>query len=367
MKSLIAVLAAASLLAQAAVAAPASYFGADMSFVNEMEDCGGIWREKGAKVDPYALIKQHGGNLARIRIWNDPRWTRYSNLADVKKSIRRARAEGLQVLLDFHYSDTWADGDKQIIPKAWEPFENDPDRLAAALHDFTFDTLKALDADGLMPELVQVGNEINLSLLGHEKWGPRPIDWNRNAKLLNAGIRAVREAGAASAIKPKVMLHIAQPENVEPWFKDATAAGVTDFDQIGLSYYGKWSKYDLAGLGTVIRRLTRSYPGKEVILVETAYPWTLDYADDLPNVLGEDSLIKGYSATPEGQQRYMTDVTKVVLANGGVGVVYWEPAWISTNCKTPWGRGSSWENATFFDFHHKNELLPAIDFMRARP
>ncbi|MDP1631698.1 MAG: arabinogalactan endo-1,4-beta-galactosidase [Caulobacter sp.] len=363
---------ACSFLLALALAGPASaqaggpWFGADLSFVNEMEDCGAVYRENGARRDPYEIFKDHGANLVRIRIWNDADWTRYSNLADVKKSIRRARALGMQVLLDFHYSDTWADGDKQIIPKAWAGIK-DQAVLDEALYRFTFDTLTALDADGLMPELVQVGNETNHEILGEADWGARPINWDRNASLLNAGIKAVRDAGAKSAIKPRVMLHIAQPENVEPWFEAAVKAGVTDFDQIGVSYYGKWSKYSIVGLGEVIKRLTKSYPKADVILVETAYPWTLGYKDELGNVLGEDSLIEGYPATPDGQSRYMTDVTRAVMENGGMGVVYWEPAWVSTNCKTPWGRGSSWENATFFDFNRRNALLPAIDFMRPSP
>jgi arabinogalactan endo-1,4-beta-galactosidase len=100
------------------------------------------------------------------------------------------------------------------------------------------------------------------------------------------------------------------------------------------------------------------------VLVETAYPWTLDNTDDMSNVLGEDSLITGYAATPAGQKQYLVDITQTVIDSGGIGVVYWEPAWISTRCRTRWGQGSGWENATFFDFHHHNEVLPAIDFFR---
>ena len=356
----------AALSAAPVAAAPvghAPYLGADLSSTNEMDDCGAVFRQNGKAYDLFTLVRGHGGNLARIRIWNDPDWTRYSNLADVKKSIRRARAAHLLVLLDFHYSDTWADGDKQIIPKAWAGIKDDQ-ALADALYRFTFDTLMALDAEGLMPDQVQVGNEINQELLGQADWKGRPINWKRNALLLNAGIKAVRDAGAKSAIKPKVMLHIAQPENVEPWFAAAKAAGVTDFDMIGVSYYAKWSKYSMVEMGATIKRLTLAYPKTEVVLVETAYPWTTDYADPLGNVLGEDALMKAYPATPLGQKQYMTDVTRTVLENGGVGVVYWEPGWVSTHCKTPWGVGSSWENATFFDFHRDNEVLPAIDFMR---
>lgn len=362
MKRFLAGILAPLLLCGAARADGPRYMGADLSFVNEMEDCGAVYRESGAVKDPFAILKEHGANLVRVRIWHDAAWTKYSNLADVKKTIRRAHGQGMQVLLDFHYSDTWADGDKQVVPAAWAKIEG-PDALAEALYKYTLDTLTALDADGLMPELVQVGNEINSEMLQPEgtKW--HPIDWVRNAKLLNAGIRAVREAGAASAVKPKVMLHIAQPENVEPWFAAATKAGVTDFDLIGVSYYAKWSKYTIKQLGIEIVRLGMLYPAKPVVVVETAYPWTLKWKDTQPNTLGEDSVVPYYGATREAQKNYMEDLATTVIANKGAGVVYWEPAWVSTDCKTPWGRGSSWENAALFDF--EGEVLPAIDFLKS--
>jgi arabinogalactan endo-1,4-beta-galactosidase len=353
--------AAAVLLCGAAKAEP-FYFGADLSYVNEMEDCGATYRVKGKPRDPYAVFKDAGTNLVRIRLWNDATWTRYSNLADVKKSIARAKANGMQVLLDFHYSDDWADGDKQPVVKAWAGI-TDADQLAQALYSYTLETLSELDREGLAPEMVQVGNETNPELLGGVK--ERPIDWSRNAKLLNAGIRAVRDFGLKAKVRPKVMLHIAQPENVEPWFEAAVEAGVTDFDQIGISYYRKWSTQSMEGLGRTINRLRFRYPA-EIVVVETSYPWTNDAADQMPNLLGPDTLLEGYPATPQGQLRYMVDLTQTVKSNGGVGVVYWEPAWVSTRCKTRWGQGSSWENATFFDFHRGNELLPAATYTTHR-
>ncbi|HEY5755491.1 MAG TPA: arabinogalactan endo-1,4-beta-galactosidase [Steroidobacter sp.] len=334
------------------------YLGADLSYVNEMEDCGVVYREHGKPADPFALLQSRGANLVRVRLWNDATWTRYSNLADVKKTIRRARRAGMQVLLDFHYSDDWADGDKQIVPKAWAHL-TDPDELSKALHDFTFRTLRELDREGLMPELVQVGNETNGEILSTLERAKEPINWARNAKLFNAGIRAVREAGAQSSIKPRVMLHIAQPENVEPWFAAAKAAGVTDFDLIGISYYRRWSTQDLDGLDAVIRRLRQNYPA-DVLVVEAAYPWTLENADQSPNLLAASTLIEGYPATPLGQRQYLIDLTQRVIASGGVGMVYWEPAWVASQCKTRWGTGSGWDNATLFD--HRGELLPGADY-----
>jgi arabinogalactan endo-1,4-beta-galactosidase len=339
------------------------YLGADLSYVNELEDCGGRWREHGRRVDVFQLFHAHGANLVRVRIWNDATWTKYSNVADVLETIRRAHAAGMQVLLDFHYSDDWADGDHQVIPAAWAAIA-DTQALAQALYRYTFDTLMALDRAGQMPELVQVGNETNGELLGQADWvkDKRPIDWPRNAALFNAGIRAVHDAGTAGHRMPRTMIHIAQPENLLPWFEAATRAGVAGYDLIGISYYAKWSKYTLAQLGGTIRALRATYAA-DVVVVETAYPFTLAGADASPNLLGADSLVAGYPATPDGQRRYLLDLVQLVRDNDGSGVVYWEPDWISTRCRTRWGRGSNWENAALFDFGHGNEVLPGIGFL----
>jgi arabinogalactan endo-1,4-beta-galactosidase len=150
-------------------------------------------------------------------------------------------------------------------------------------------------------------------------------------RLINAGVAAVREAAKAHAHPMKVMLHIAQPENVLGWFDDATVAGVMDYDIIGISYYSKWSKYDLAGLGKVIAAAHKRY-GADVWVVETAYPFTNDYGDTTPNLLGSDSarisrhpqrsgpLYGGSDQAGRGQWRQWRG--------------YWAPDRVSTRCKT---------------------------------
>lgn len=346
----------------AATPAPeAIYMGGDLSYANEMRDCGAVYRAGGKPVDPFVLMKARGGNLARIRIWNDPKWTRYSTLADVKRSITRAHKAGLQVLLDFHYSDDWADGDKQNPPAAWVGLSDT--QQAQALHDYTRHALDTLAKARAWPELVQVGNETNPELAAGPK---KAINWTRNALLLNAGLRAVRSAAKAAGKPVQTMLHIAQPEHAEPWFAAATQAGVADYDMIGLSYYRKWSTEDVRGLAATITRLRARYQ-RPVMVVETAYPFTLDNADASANLLGADSLDPAYPATPAGQRAYMIDLTRAVFAAGGNGVNYWAPDWVSTRCSTRWGKGSGWENAAWFDFHHRLEALPVLDFLAERP
>ena len=341
------------------------FAGVDLSYVNEVEACGAQFRLNGELRDPYALFAEKGANLVRLRLWNNPTWTNYSNEADVTRSIERAHKAGMKVLLDFHYSDDWADPQKQTVPAAWAADIGDSDKLAAHVYEYTRAVLARLAARGLLPYMVQVGNEINTQMLRPADTKGEPIDWTRNAKILNAGIRAVREARAADRSSPRVMLHVAQPENVEPWFAAAVAAGVRDFDYIGVSYYPKWSSLDLPQAEGALKAVTARF-NRPIIIVEVSYPFTLrDAGDKAANLLGEDSLHQGYPASHRGQQRFMNDVVKMTLRVGGVGVVYWEPAWVSTRCSTRWGTGSHWENATLFDFLNKNELTPAADFLTA--
>ena len=340
------------------------YLGADLSYVNEIEDCGATYANGGKKTDPYALFKEKGCNLVRLRLWNNPGATPYSNFEDVKKSIKRAKAQKMDVLLDFHYSDTWADPGKQYIPKAWAGI-TDVKVLADSVYNYTKNTLLALDKEGLLPQMVQVGNETNSEVMQPEGTVKEKIDWKRNAYLLNSGLRAVRETSAQLGKNIQVMLHIAQPENALWWFKEATAAGVTDYDWIGLSYYPIWSKVKFDGLPKAIDSLVTTYK-KKLMIVETAYPFTMNNIDKANNILTNEALIEGYPATPQGQKDYMIRLVKLTQQGGGSGVIYWEPAWVTSSCKTLWGSGSHWDNATFFDSGNNNEALPAFDFYNAK-
>lgn len=338
----------------------AEWRGVDLSYVNELEACGARYRDESGYRDPYAIMADAGANVVRLRLWHTPTWTDYSTLEDVKRSIRRARDQNMEVLLDFHYSDDWVHPGKQIVPAAWAGQSDE--ELAASLGAYTDSVLRELDAEGLLPEYVQIGNETNTDMLIDEEVAETaPINWERNVRFFIAGVTAVRTVERDTGSDIGVMLHIAQPENVEPWFDAGAAAGLPDFDIIGLSYYGKWSSTPLEAIGPWIARLRAKY-SKDVVIVETAYPWSLGSADQASNLLGEDSLEPGYPATRRGQQRYLDALNRAVVDNGGLGLVYWEPAWISSDCSTRWGQGSHWENATLFDFNGR--ILPGAGFLQ---
>ncbi|MBN2471774.1 MAG: glycosyl hydrolase 53 family protein, partial [Anaerolineae bacterium] len=239
------------LAARAQPASPAFYFGVDLSYANEMEDCGAIYRENGTPRDPFALLSERGASLVRARLWHAPDWTEYSTLDDVTRTFARARAAGMATLLDFHYSDNWADPGRQEIPAAWAAIAADNAALADEVYAYTAEVLHALHAADLAPDFVQVGNEINSGLLKLSS----QQDWPRDARLINAGIRAVRDFAAETGAAPRIILHIAQPENADWWFAQAEAHGITDFDIIGLSYYPQWSTFTIADVGAHVTHL----------------------------------------------------------------------------------------------------------------
>lgn len=335
------------------------YLGADLSYVNEMEDCGVRYRTVDGERNPYRIFAEAGANLVRLRLWHTPSWydtlnagRRYSDLADVKRAIARAKEQGQSVLLDFHLSDTWADPSRQIVPAAWAGVVDDLALLQDSLYNYVYGTLTELQAERLLPEMVQIGNETNKGILQSEAadaagWA---LDWPRNAVLFNTAIRAVRAVADEASTDIDIALHIAGPENAEWLLNGFRNNGVTDFDVIGLSYYWAWHQpLTITGVGSIIARTLADFPGKRVMVFETGYIWTTGSNDEANNIIS--SVQPGYApASPAAQRRWLIDLTQEVYDQGGSGVLYWEPAWVSSSCRTQWGIGSHQEHATFFDF-----------------
>ncbi|MFY0608559.1 MAG: glycosyl hydrolase 53 family protein [Cyclobacteriaceae bacterium] len=335
------------------------YVGADLSYVNELEDCGVIYKDQtGELTDPYQIFADEGANVIRLRLWHNPEWTNYSNLEDVRKSIKRSKDAGMTVLLDFHYSDFWADPGRNWRPQAWEAIDDDQ-ILGDSLYDYTFQVLKSLDEEGLLPEMVQIGNETNGNILIKRENadiagttpGLYPIDWNRQSMLFNRALEAVVDIETLTQQELKTVIHVANPGSATSWFDAAFAFDLKDFDIIGLSYYPQWHEIDIRGVGDYVRDLRERF-SKEIMIVEVGYPWnTSGIGDNAGNVLGTSSRMNTRSAFSEEEQRdFLIELTWLVKENGGLGVIYWEPAWVSSSCQTYWGTGSHYENATFFDY-----------------
>jgi arabinogalactan endo-1,4-beta-galactosidase len=340
--------------------------GADLSSVNAVQDNAGIYKDSSITKDPFIIFHNHGANTIRVRLWNNPQWLAaynngkvYSDITDVEKTIQRAKAAGMAVNLDLHYSDQWADPANQAIPAAWNGLSLDV--LKDSVYQYTLNVLNELKSKNLTPEFIQVGNETNQGMLFPTGQVVND-DWTAFGILLKSGIKAIRDFSVTAAVKPQIILHVAEPENAD-YFANGVInkAGAADFDILGISYYYVWSTLtSLDQVSATISSLKSKY-NKRIMIVETAYPWTALYADSYTNVISGSTAFPGYAVSNEGQYAFMKDLTQQVISGGGSGIMYWEPAWISSGLKDQWGTGSSWENNTLFDF--SGNTLPAIDFM----
>ena len=339
--------------------------GVDISSLSRMEDKGGIfYNANGQAQDIFQILADHGINYVRLKLWHTPA-NGYNDLEKVKGMAPRIEQAGMGFLLDFHYSDTWADPGKQYKPLAWWDF--DYEQLEAAVYDYTKEAMTALREQGTEPDIVQIGNEIPSGML----WDAGKLDgsddqFSRLAGLLKAGIAGVKDAGSGA----KIMLHLDRGGDNELyrwWFDNIIAEGV-EFDVIGLSFYGYWHG-DLSDLAANLADLAQRY-NKELIVVETAYAYTLDNQDGYGNIISSaDQLIDGYPATVEGQSAWLRDLMQVVKdAPGGLskGVFYWEPAWLGLK-GCGWNpadaqSGNAWENQALFDFD--GHVLPSLAVFR---
>lgn len=332
------------------------YQGADLSYVNELEDVGVKYHKDGSEVDPFTLIHGYGANIVRLRLWHNPTWTNYSTLEDVKRSMRRAKSAGLDVLLDFHYSDTWTDPQQNLVPAAWKPVVKYSSLLADSVYNYTYRTLEHLNSIGLLPVMVQIGNETNFNIMVADNNDLEPVNFARNVKLFNAGLKAVSDFNAKYGKQILTMLHVAlDPGSAATWLSRHKRYGLNYFDLLGLSYYPQWQGYTPAELGNFASSLHTNY-GTRLFVAETSQIWTRAWNDNNHNLMSK--MCAGYPdvPSPQLQKDYVTEIKRALINNGGAGFCVWEPFWVSASNKTLWGVGSNWENATFFDFN--NNLLP---------
>jgi arabinogalactan endo-1,4-beta-galactosidase len=349
------------------------YFGADLSYANQILDKNGVFKINGIEKDPYTIFSDRGTNLVRLRLWHTPTWTKdvyngdgtqlYNDLKDVERSIVRSKAEGMAVLLDFHYSDNWADPLKQRVPLAWQGI-SEMSVLKDSIYQYTFKSLHYLKEKDLLPTLVQIGNETNCGMLFTDAPTEFPLSnvcnnqWAAAGEIYNSAIQAVRDVSS----EIKIVLHVADPKNLDWWFSGITTQGqVTNFDVIGFSYYPLWhTTIAPSQLKSTLRTIKNKF-NKDIILLETAYPWTTGSNDSYTNLFGSETPITGYPFTQQGQRDMLIALTKAIQAADGIGLIYWEPAWITSDLKDQWGTGSAWENCAFFNYDGNAHM--GFDFM----
>lgn len=322
--------------------------GGDISLLTKVEENGAVFRDGGERRDALEIFKAHGCNMMRLRLWVDPSGEKdqVCDLFYTIKLAQRIKRCGFKLLLDFHYSDTWADPANQHKPKAWQDLNFE--QLKQRVYDYSRDSIVAFRAAGAMPDMVQIGNEITPGILWPEgKSYGTPDAFEKLSALLKAGIEGTK-AGAGEA-KPQIMIHLdcGGDKNKSHWFFDSLKMENVQFDVIGLSYYPVWHG-PLAQLKENINNLATRYQ-KPIIVVEAGYPWQGGNLDDKKQPMA-------YPATTAGQKQFLQDVITIVRAvpnQLGRGVIWWAPEWIPTK-----GMGN-WSPRTLFD--DGGNALPALE------
>lgn len=359
--------------------------GMDLSTLIELEQCGAKYYDSGKEEDLLSIFKKYDVDTIRIRLWNDP----YSpegepygaGTNDLATSIeigKRVTKAGFGVLLNFHYSDFWADPGKQIKPKAWADYN--VEQLERAVYDFTLESLRAFQEAGVNITMIQVGNELSNGLLWPEGKVP---NYDNIARFVSAGIRAVR----ALDEEVPIMLHLDNGGNnalYREWFDNYVQRG-EDFQIIGLSYYPFWHG-SLQALEDNMNDIAVRYH-KDLVVAEVSMGYTMEDYRSYEKLTADEG--KGYATKPElvekieypmtkqGQCDFMKDfLNRVsrVAENRGCGFFWWEPAWLPVPgsgwatpaslkyMNDPGPCGNEWANQALFDY--EGNALPTLEVIR---
>lgn len=361
-------------------------FGMDFTSLAETERLGGTFCADGKEVDLVTHLADCGVTSARLRLWLNPydeNGAPYMggtcDLATVEQLAKRAKAAGMDFLLDLHYSDFWCDPARQMIPKAWQG--QDPDTMCQSLYNYTAEVLEHFKKAGVEPAAVQVGNEITNGML----WPIARLSdeyprqgYDALAKFLKAGCKAVREHSSA-----RIVLHLENSGDKVKWqdWLDAMVARDVPFDVIGASYYPYWHG-TMEELKDNLENCISRY-GKDIWIVETAYPFTTEHFDPNSNTASLciadgakrfDGSPVTHPLTIEGQKTFLRDLLTLVrdLSEGrGKAVYWWEPGWLGVKGSS-WASpaslrycgeegktcGNEWANQCLFDY--RGEALPAL-------
>lgn len=332
--------------------------GVDVSSVISLEESGVIfYNEDNSEQDIFRTLKENGVNCIRVRIWNNPYDKNgnsygggHNDLETAKAIGIRATTYGMPLYVDFHYSDFWADPQKQTVPKAWSTLTFD--QKLTALYDYTYSSLETLIKSGINIHIVQIGNETTTGFCGE-------TDWNNICKLLNAGSKAVRDISNQYNLDINVALHFTNPEKVGhyEYLANILNEHTVDYDIFASSYYPYWHG-SLENLYNCLENISLKY-NKYTLVAETAYPYTYIDTDGFDNSINSYNYSNPlYDVSVSGQVHYLNDLidTLAKLEDKCLGVFYWEAAWITvgtsyTENKNIWEKyGSGWASSFSFSY-----------------
>lgn len=372
--------------------------GIDISTIQKIIEGGGkFYNSEGNRESIYKQLRDNGFNYIRLRLWNEPfqydsEGNRLSygggtcDLETIREIAVDAKGLGFKLLLNFHYSDFWADPAYQVIPKMWKNIET-AEGISKALYDYTYETVLTFCAAGAKPDMVQIGNEITSGMFlqkGGEDDGT--FDNDGYAKYISARTNASDTVSApyirgngksnlvmyvksgAEAVKAVdtsilIMIQLAKEMAEIDFMKGFYHTFVSvPFDVIGLSYYPRWHG-STASLRCALRALSEEFQDKKVAVVEVSYAYTYEYNENASNQFDEQFALADYEVSVQGQANLYRDVIAAVAGAGAAcfGVFVWEGAWLpikgvgwaSHNTK------SSWSNQAFFGYGGK--VLPSIE------
>ena len=320
--------------------------GMDASCVPALEAGGVVYRDhEGNEKNVYEILRDNGINYIRIRVWNDPFDASGNGYGggncDIDNAVaigKRATAYGMKVLVNFHYSDFWADPAKQMVPKAWRGM--DIDQKCEALYQYTKESLQKLVDAGVDVGMVQIGNETNGALCGENSGAMN--GWKRIMQLISAGSKAVREVCPEAL----VAVHFANPEKTGSYISYGKNLDYyqVDYDVFASSYYPFWHG-SLENLSQVLSDIAEIY-NKKVMVAETSYAFTSEDSDYYGNTIGDGSgIVKDYPFTQQGQANLVRNVIDTVANKtaNGIGVFYWEGTWIAAGGDSLEQNSALWE------------------------
>lgn len=342
--------------------------GADISYTNEILNYGSIYNnEQGNTVDPFELFASSETKMIRLRLWHTPsnitddcgNQISSGSLSDVLDAAKKVKENGMMLKLAIHYSDYFADPSKQKMPAAWEGLSHSI--LLDSIANYTDQVLHALKAQNTIPEIISVGNETTWGFID-DTATTNGFDWDVDREKYNIALERIDVFNEENNANIKKAIHLT--ESSATWGANLFIEnGVENFDMIGISYYPFFSpEININQVGKIVKELIEKH-NKEVMIFETGFSWTTNFSDNYNNFITGNGNVIPYPTSAEGQKEFLLDLSKEVEENGGLGVIYWEPAWISSDMCDKWGQGSSYENVSMFDLE-TNTPLESFEFFQ---
>jgi arabinogalactan endo-1,4-beta-galactosidase len=346
------------------------YKGVTMTFASYLEDVGGhVYKENGVAKDPYQSVKDHGGNMVRLQLEPelfartpgmeatnapDVDWQVMSRL---KKNMLRAKAAGLDVVLTLKH--------EKYIPQCWANITN-REELGDTLYAWCYRSLLALYNQGTVPAIVTMGNEIDAWFMVPADYmdsANEQFDYAGNVYFLNKGLAAVRQFNADKGTNIRTACHLSSPEHIQWWFSEHYDKGLTDFDILALSWYPGWhSMGNWKNFAEVVSWLKSK--GKDMLLLETSYPYTLQNIDSQANAYNANLWPNGTTSAAI-QRTTLKNLALELQQAGAIGMITWGneslPTDIYIYANDEWGKGSTWENNSYWDANCN--LHEGIDWM----